>query len=499
MAIRAIRSGFLKIPKPLGMQRRFRSIPAPRIPLGTRIPLFRPVKWLAAGIGTGVAALSTLYFPHVVHCKTNCPELLGLEQFYENENFGTINVREQVDFDKYHSPNERRVEEIQPHLDAITEDGIFVTTGTERAFFETALKNTSKKGGKFTGVIIRDIDPQAIAYDHMIILMLRIAKDRKDFAEMSGPNRGKGHPNLSKQEIQGKIEMLRKRIDQAGDLPLKAKEFYLKNLQDFAPIYFRTNNTWRTCGGDKEAQEFWAQESLTGESLSKESFATSFRGVQYHQDSAQFQELQKLAKAGRITATVGSINDLQFIKHNITALDVSNIPDYIPMDFAFSVNQTPVIMWNTPENPFERTHYRSCRYNPQEQLTKKEKEEMTLLLNQMVDAKVLPRYTKGKVPSDGYLARSFLKHLENGRDPYPFGYHRKHLDVLRKYREEWMCHTEKYGFGSYGPTVYRETVMKPPVVSKDAIQRKCKTDQGETDLDCVNAFFKARLQGFVTV
>ncbi len=390
-------------------------------------------------------AVGSLSKRDVAWCaKSENSEGQSLEDKY-SDSFKDVNIHEKVNFKKFHSPNERHVRNIRPHL-AKAGKGVIVSTGTERSFFELALQLIGEKGDQCTGLVIRDIDPQAIAYTHMVTMMLRIAKDVKDFDSLSGPVRKTA---LTKDQIDEKAEEIRKRLIDAQDIPEKAKTFYLKYLNDFASIYFRTNNRWRLCGGDEISQKYWESRKTGG--IPKALYASSFQGVQYHKDEKLFKELQKFAKSGNIISTVGSINDLQFLNQDrLSVVDMSNIPDYIPMALRCDEPCSPVVIWNVPKSPFLYTQYRSYIHDSnQDTLSSEEKKEFDQLTKELKQANVMT----------GYLVRLGLKEMLQ-REDRPFGYYPEHLNAFRKYKQQWMVYHPKQGWVSLGPSYVRTAVNK---------------------------------------
>lgn len=379
------------------------------------------------------------------------PTPSSLEDRYADHCFRDIDIKAQVNFTKFHAPNERHVLQIQPHLETAA-PGVIVSTGTERSFFDLALSAISRGGENCTGLVVRDIDPQAIGYAHMITLMLRITNDVKDFEELSGPNRGPNLERLSKGQIDQKIKKIRERLS-ASDVPEKAKAFYLKHLDDFAPIYFRTQNTWRLSSKNEASQKYWQshENNPLFASIPSKIRADSFQGVQYQQDETLFKTLQGFAKSGNIVCTVGSINDLTFINQDpLRLVDVSNIPDYIPMDLQCHEPCNPRFVWNNPEPPFAYTHYKSYDHDStKDRLTPEQKKEFEQIRSQLHTARVV----------SGYLDRSVFP------DSRPFGYYPESLSNIREYRDRWMIHHPRQGWVSFGPTYYRLLVngVHPPL------------------------------------
>lgn len=420
-------------------------------------------KLFLAGIVAGVAtAFNTKKEPGSVHCTSMKERAVArieplqrpfnqtpanLEDHYADICFQDVNVDQEVDFAKFHAPNERYLLNLKPHLEN-TKDGVIVSTGTERSFFNLALSALGESGDKCTGLIVRDIDPQAIAYAHMITMMLRITKDAKDFERLSGPNRGPGIGQLTPIQIKQKIDDIQTRIAQSSDIPPKAKAFYLKHLNSFAPIYFKTQNRWRLSGGGAAATKYWQERENQGflQELPAEYYMNSFQGVQYQKDETLFKTLQKFAKSGNIICTVGSINDLKFIKKDpLRLVDVSNIADYIPLELQCHEPCSPRVVWNNPEPPFIITRYRSYDHDStRDKLSPDEKKEFDKLRSQLHQARVI----------SGFLDRSVLK-LPNTLETRPFGYYPEHLTTFKNYKEKWMIQHPTQGWISFGPSYAR--------------------------------------------
>lgn len=400
----------------------------------------------------------------------------NLEDHYADICFQDVNVYAKVNFTKFHAPNERHVLEIQPHLET-SKPGVIVSTGTERSFFDLALSAISKGGDKCTGLVVRDIDPQAIGYAHMVTMMLRLAIDVHDFESLSGPNRGAGLGMLRPAQIKQKTQEIHTRLIENQDIPDKAKEFYLKHLNYFAMIYFKTSNTWRLSSKDEASQKYWAsqegQPSLKG--IPSKIQADSFQGVQYQKDKTLFSTLQKFAKSGNIICTIGSINDLSFLKKDpLRLVDASNIPDYIPMDLQCSEPCNPRFVWNNPEPPFAYTHYLSYDHNKErDKLSPEQKKEFDQIREQLHAARVV----------SGYLDRSVLRRQET-TETRPFGYYPEHLNTFKEYKERWMIHHPRQGWISFGPTYYRqiENGRQPPLpdpIAGSALKNKSEEELKE--------------------
>lgn len=266
-----------------------------------------------AGIGiVGACFLKALYDRRGESSEAN----LTLEERFQSACLQTVDVNKIINFQDFLDPNEGTPGGVKLHLDKIIDPGLIVSTGTERSFFDLALCDPEK----CLGLVVRDINPRVKAYVDFNTLLLRIADNRFEYEELSS---AANHFNERVNRIQRKLE----------DSPLSEplKQYYLNNLQNFADIYFYYSLRWK-----------------------KDS---CFEGVYYHKDDQLFKQLQSYAKAGKIIATIGDINDLRFLSdYPIAAVDISNIPDYALMNVQGGENFHPLIIW-TNAHPDKTTYH----------------------------------------------------------------------------------------------------------------------------------------------
>ncbi|HSX13017.1 MAG TPA: hypothetical protein VLE96_01160 [Chlamydiales bacterium] len=420
---------------------------------------------------TAIGAVGIIYSK-----KTSPPSFTNLEAIYPDECYQKLNTSQQNKWDMYLEPNEIGVQKVAPHL--ITgKPGIILSTGTERSFFNLLLRSEREPENSL-GLIILDINPKAIAYAHMTILLLRIANNAQDFSVLSGPNRTNQFgallmtpseersflQSLTEQEIQEKTDLICERILKS-ELSELAKNFYLSNLTDFAKVYYSVGNEWRLCGGDSIAEEHWKQYDKyfatceEGQKLSKEQdkillkkeewrnmFAKSFENVQYHQNQKQFKILQKHAKSGSIIAICGDLNDLNFLKGktNVSVLDLSNVDEYVAIDLKSSISH-PRVIWTYRDLP--HADYNSYDHDPsRDDLTIEERKEFDLLLKELRELNCMPQCRTNLF---------FTRTSDNLEVPAsrPFGYFRKNLETLRAYKKQWMIDLPHVGTVSFGHRV----------------------------------------------
>lgn len=253
------------------------------------------------------------------------PKQPSLESMFLKEST-TIDLNKKPDFAAYLSPNEGGACAMRPHLPKTR--GIDVVTGTERAFFLLALR-----GPESEGLVVRDFHPYVKAYVDFNTLLLRIARDREHYVQLSTlpPNM-----EVGSLKYDWKIDEIRALVERAS-IPPEMKQYYLDHLKDFAKIYF---------GVAEDPDSNWRNKSV-------------FDGVKYYENDALFYRLQQYARSGNIIATVGNMNDLRFLdQRNIATLDISNIPDYFVLNI--QTQSQPIVITTTPSR---RTNYASSKYH----------------------------------------------------------------------------------------------------------------------------------------
>ena len=242
-------------------------------------------------------------------------------------------------------PNEYYPERMVSHMQ-LAEPGCFVSVGTERIFFACALDPNNL----CQGMVVRDIDPKVKAYNDFNVLLLRISDSREEYVKLSTkPDYMNDSFYYHKtQLLKERIPLIRDKLI-ASNMSEKMKAYYLEHLEEFALIYFNTNQLWRTIIKDK------------------------FEGCRYDLVDTLFTRVQKLAREGNIISTVGCINNLGFLgDRKITLMDTSNIADTTPINPEFGTFCTPRLirttgipfanftsMKFTPLNPIDRERFAS--------------------------------------------------------------------------------------------------------------------------------------------
>jgi len=252
-----------------------------------------------------------------------------LEKLYESLVCSDVDINFNCGFEDFLWPNEHRPDFLTAHL-ANLEEGIFVSTGTERVFFELLFANETT----CKGVVVRDINHRVKAYIDFNVLLLRLAKDRQEYCQLSAP------VALDRKEFEDRIHEIKEKIGQSSMSPT-LKNYYLKNLAHFSQIYFKYSGVWKED-------------------------STNYGGCFYHLNDDQFLKLQRYAQAGSIICTIGTINDLEFLgPQKVAMVDVSNIPQYTLIHLKGLRKSIPRIVWTYLNQLNEaRTKYCSCKYEP---------------------------------------------------------------------------------------------------------------------------------------
>lgn len=274
---------------------------------------------------------------------------IALEDQFE-ESFQKVDTDECCSFFDFLSPNEAYPENVIPHLD-LAKNGVLVSTGTERSFFNLAQIDQKK----CEGLICIDINQKAIAYVRFNTLLLRITKTREEYIKLSSDIKdGNSDKHLdTDQLIKDRISLISIALENS-DLNEKIKCYYRENLSKFGSLYLKERNLWRN--------------------------KDSFKACWYHLNDTQFAQLQSYAKSGNIIAVVGDINKLSFLKmRKISIVDTSNIKNYSILDFQSpGDNFRPRIIHTCP--PFRETVYKSYQFNP---ITDEVRNEITRIINIM--------------------------------------------------------------------------------------------------------------------
>lgn len=415
-------------------------------------------------------ALSTIAALGFIHSRNPRPIFPNLETIYQDLSHKKLDTLPDNEWDLYLEPNEAGVQAIAKILKT-GKKGIIVSTGTERAFFDLLLRTKTEPENSI-GLIIIDVNPKAIAYAHMVILLLRIADDVTDFSNLSGPNRATKSdipstcitplPVLSSlkfltdQEIENKISCIREKILKSN-LSEENKKFYLENLPQFAQIYFQRGNEWRLCDGGEQSQKHWKSYEYIFSEVFKERgkeilsyMPNAFKGVQYQKEASSFKTLQSFAKSGGIVPINGDINNLDFLRKlqekeistQVSVIDLSNIDEYVQIDlnqsfFPFS----PRVIWTQRGYP---TKYLFYDHDPSKDfLTTEEKLEFDSLFEQLLKIGVL----------SGFKSNLMFRKKEPFTQSRPFGYYPEHLKELRDYMKQWVVTLPNIGTISFGPTL----------------------------------------------
>jgi hypothetical protein len=240
-------------------------------------------------------------------------------------------------FNDFIAPNELHPFNIKKHLDLLTEEGLLVSTGTERSLIAFALCK------KCTGLVGVDINPKVKGFNDFNTLLLRISKDRKEYLEFRLISRILAHYDSSipsaNESIDDIIDRIENRLIDEESISELAKKYYVDNFDKLAKIFFTYQEN------DRAFLEFFDAEKYKGNGAG----GGYFENANYLYNDELFFRLQKAAKDGSMIFTVNSINDLKFlIKEKIVAIDASNIHDYIKLDLesdAKIIDERARIIW----------------------------------------------------------------------------------------------------------------------------------------------------------
>jgi hypothetical protein len=243
----------------------------------------------------------------------------------------------------YSSPDCKDIP-LKDHLSTMRK-GYAVSVGTERSFFLLALADPHL----CDGLVVRDINPKVKAYVDFNVLLLRISSSREEYCSLAK------RPSID--DYSKRLEIILAKITTTGDLPGNLKEYYRKNLENFAKVYY--------CQSSKE----WAE---------KDSYLyEKFYSVHYYEDDGLFTKLQRYAKQGRIISSVGSINDLSsFHDLPISLIDTSNVSAYEFLDIHGCAFDVPVTIIYTLGTGWVGTTFYSIQYSPLNDGERREFEEL---------------------------------------------------------------------------------------------------------------------------
>jgi len=287
-------------------------------------------------------------------------------------------------FPSFLTPNEDFSDAIS-HIRTAEEgvsEGIIVSTGTERSFFDLAVSKKSK------GLVIRDINPRVKAYNDFNVLLLRSTKKLSKYVRRAKKPGTLEEFTRRRSEIQKVI----KKKQRKGRLSEKVAKYYKTNLKFLSRVYYE--NSSRPL--DHLSRWPWMKSEI-------------FDVCNYHKNEELFLKLHRYASAGNIVSTIGNINDLGFLKNlAISFIDTSNICDYSVLDLQLENDSTPRILWTQIRyNSFDAgvsssTEYRSFTY---QRLTEDEKEEFKGLFNLIMDSPLT------RLPEDDYDDYTDAKHM----------------------------------------------------------------------------------------
>lgn len=283
------------------------------------------------------------------------PELRGLEKEFPDVFSGHLDLKSSTK-KAYLEPNERGVIQAQPFL-KLEEPGLLVSVGSERSFFDLIVC-AQISGDNCLGLVVRDVHPKIKAYIDYAVMLLRISRDCAEFEELASSSLKKGEAGYEQFRI-NKIKDIRDRIVK-GKLPSILQNYYQRNLEDFFTIYH------------EESRRFWLIGSSEGL-------------INYHKEKENFSILQSYAIQGNIIASLGDVNDLEFLSNRtLGVIDVSNIPSFAMIDFC-SHHQVfhPRVIWTAFEKSIGvslKTNYFSFVYTKLSEEEREEVDEMLLLL-----------------------------------------------------------------------------------------------------------------------
>lgn len=331
----------------------------------------------------------------------------SLENVLREHSCVYVDVSPRSHFADFLSPNEKHPQDILPHLQKMSK-GLIVSVGTERSFFDLLLSDNEL----CEGLVVRDVNPRVKAYVDFNVLLFRTAETREEYCVLAGS------PQSSEEESQ-RHEILAHKIKESLNIPPFLQEYYLKNLIEFASVYYSVSKQW-------------AQSDVESE---------NFENVNYFKDDFSFKKIQTLATQGKIVATVGDINDLSFLHgQKISVIDVSNVPDYTMLDLSgCEISNHCLIIWTALGYGYGLTNYFS--YFPTD-FPLQERIELDLLLNKLRDARIdtstsLSRFLQEYAPVACDISPS-------NRAPAA-SYSRDTLILVKKYIDQNLYEIEGFG------------------------------------------------------
>ncbi|SRR5581483_1602688 len=329
--------------------------------------------------------------------NTALTPFINLEDVLADEWMVNVDIHYDCGFEDYLEPNEEKPEGIKEHLDLAEEGGIIVSTGTQRC-------KTGPLLGRFEAVVMRDINHRTKAYNDFDILLLKLSEGLKEYQELSAPIpccyempllervAAIAHTHL----FPKRIEILSKKLKNSSIKDnTRQYQYYKKYLHHFASIYLSQKHAWRN--------------------------NSAFKALHFHENESQFLKLQEYAKSGSMISTIGSINDLFFLKKfKVSAVDTSNIWNYIPLNIQGLSSPTRLIVTEMGHP----TEFYSCIHVPFS-------EGETIEFNQLFDT-LVSCYGNQKAASRALRCAEC-----NVADPFNISsgsiYSRKTIPLLRDY------------------------------------------------------------------
>ena len=318
---------------------------------------------------------------------------------------------------KYLTPNEAVGSGLRSLLDDM-DRGLIVSVGTERSLFDLALADPER----CEGLVVRDINPWVKAYLDFVVCLFRISDSREEFLSLSKPPQ-----EIDREEMGQRLDELRRKIEAARTIPGVVKEYYQKNLDQFARVYYRS-----------------LRDSALAHPESPPGFAERYRylffAVDYFNRDDIFLKLQKFAREGRIVTTVGTICDLSFLgDKSVSIIDTSNVHNYSMMDIrGYRSDHPPRVIWTVCRGLRIPAIYHSFRY---EQLTAEEREELSLFHQRLNPA-----------------GPSYLRSLFSSQagDVDVCSYSKEALEVFRAFWEKLCYEIPEHDFLCFAPNANNE-------------------------------------------
>jgi hypothetical protein len=239
-------------------------------------------------------------------------------------------------FGVYHYPNEDHIGKIVPFLESM-EKGWIISTGKWRSFFDLILAPVQCEG-----LIVRDVNPEVRAFIEIEKLGFLLCNNVEEFQQFL--------MDIKEMPTEETLTRLLQKINETVSVTSEIKEYYSKNLELFLE---------QSSMKSREHAFVWQKPYW------KDDFPN------YYQCSKMFLKLKKYAKAGRIIATTGSMNDLDFlIKYpgvKPSIVDTSNIWEYSPLKMKFAEGCRPSLIFVSGFGRGAMSNglkYRSLDWNP---------------------------------------------------------------------------------------------------------------------------------------